>query len=261
MRVWMWCTAAILVAQHGQALAADQLQFGPAPAWVVPVESPAPPAATDDASSFTILLDNEQAMLEKGKRSYFGESIYRINSPQGLDDGNVTLTWDPTTDSVVVHKLLLRRGKEVIDVLKSGQKFTTIRRETNLEAGMLDGRLTATLLPKGCRSAISSSWRRLTSTPTPSPRIRSRSSLQRSTATRLPVATRACPGPRRCRLASRRLAGSRRPRLRRRTACPSSNMTCATSSLWSCPRHRRPASGPSARSTPARLRVGAKSQL
>lgn len=148
MRYWVLLTAAALCLPAAPAWATDHLLFGPAESWVVPVTSPAP-VETDDSSAFTNLLDNEQAMLGKGERKFFSESVYRINSPQGLDDGNITLTWDPSTDTLTVHKLLLRRGGQVIDILKSGQTFTTMRRETNLEAGMLDGRLTATLLPEG----------------------------------------------------------------------------------------------------------------
>ncbi|HKX92053.1 MAG TPA: DUF3857 domain-containing protein [Sphingomicrobium sp.] len=146
---WLLCTIVALLVPLAPAAAADKLQFGPPESWVVPVASPAPPPLADDSSAFTILLDNEQALLEAGKRRYFSESVYRINSPQGLDDGNISFTWDPATDTVIVHKLLIRRGGEAIDILKSGQAFTTMRRETNLEAGMLDGQLTATLLPEG----------------------------------------------------------------------------------------------------------------
>ena len=148
MRKWMLYSAVAVGLPASPALATDHLLFGAPDAWVVPVTSPAPPAA-DDSSAFTILLDNEQAMLDKGVRRYFSESVYRINSPQGLDDGNIKISWDPATDTVTVHRLVIRRASEVIDVLKSGQSFTTLRRETNLEAGMLDGQLTASLMPEG----------------------------------------------------------------------------------------------------------------
>ena len=145
---WLLCSVVALGLPASPALATDHLLFAPPEAWVVPVAAPPPPAA-DDTSNFTTLLDNEQAMLDKGKRSFFTESVYRINSPQGLDDGNIKLTWDPASDTLTVHKLIIRRGDQVIDVLKSGQTFTTIRRETNLDAGMLDGQLTASLMPEG----------------------------------------------------------------------------------------------------------------
>ncbi len=147
MRNWVvFAAAATLWA--GPLDAADKLQFGPPESWVVPIEAPAP-TSTDDNSAFTTLLDNEQARLDKGSRKFFIETVYRINSPQGLDDGNIRISWDPSTEIATVHKLVIRRGDQVIDVLKLGQKFTTIQRETNLEAGMLDGDLTATLLPEG----------------------------------------------------------------------------------------------------------------
>src|SRR4030095_15007460 len=44
--------------------------------------------------------------------------------------------------------LLIHRGSTQIDVLKS-QTFSTLRRETNLEAAMLDGILTANIQPEG----------------------------------------------------------------------------------------------------------------
>ena len=50
---------------------------------------------------------------------------------------------------MTVHKLEIRRGSQVIDVLASGQKFTTMRREFDLELAMLDGVLTANIQPEG----------------------------------------------------------------------------------------------------------------
>lgn len=148
MRYWLLCAAAAICLRAAPAEATDHLLFGPPEAWVVPVTAPAP-TGSDNSGAFTTMLDNEQAMLGKGERRYYTESVYRINSPQGLDDGNITLSWDPATDALTVNKLLIHRGSQVIDVLKSGQNFTTMRRETNLEAGMLDGQLTASLMPEG----------------------------------------------------------------------------------------------------------------
>jgi hypothetical protein len=145
----MFYAAAAVMLPLSPAIAADKLQYGPAESWVVSVAAPQPAPRTGHDSAFTIMLDDEQAMLGKGIRRSFTQSVYRIDSPQGLDNGNISLTWDPATDTVTVNKLLIRRGSQMIDVLKSGQQFTTIRRETNLEAGMLDGQLTATLMPEG----------------------------------------------------------------------------------------------------------------
>ena len=54
----------------------------------------------------------------------------------------------PISDTFVVHKLLILRGYQVIDVLKT-QSFTVVRREPNMEAAMLDGVLTGNIQPEG----------------------------------------------------------------------------------------------------------------
>ncbi|HEY6662801.1 MAG TPA: DUF3857 domain-containing protein [Sphingomicrobium sp.] len=128
------------------ALAADALKFGPPPAWVVP--QPLPPAKPSDAA-FKVLLSNAQIAVDPGKVVTYGEAAIKIQNPQGLAAGNLSLSWQPATDTVTVNKLLIRRGDKVIDVLKSGQTFTVLRRETNLDAAMLDGTLTANIQPEG----------------------------------------------------------------------------------------------------------------
>ncbi len=73
----------------------------------------------------------------------------RIQNPQGLAAGNISISWNPATEAVTIHRLQIRRGDKIIDVLASGQTFQTLRRETNLEAAMLDGTLTANIQPEG----------------------------------------------------------------------------------------------------------------
>ncbi|GGE93927.1 DUF3857 domain-containing protein [Sphingomonas prati] len=50
---------------------------------------------------------------------------------------------------LTVHAVRIHRGATVIDVLGSGQTFTVVRREPNLESAMLDGVLTANIQPEG----------------------------------------------------------------------------------------------------------------
>lgn len=50
---------------------------------------------------------------------------------------------------MTVHKLLIHRGDQTIDVLAGGQTFTVVRREPNLENATLDGVLTANIQPEG----------------------------------------------------------------------------------------------------------------
>jgi tetratricopeptide (TPR) repeat protein/transglutaminase-like putative cysteine protease len=130
------------------AYAADKPVIGPAPAWVKPVAPSSAPAKGDEAP-VRILLSDQQVALEPGRQTVYSETSLKIQTPQGLAAGNISLPWRPETDVLTVHKLLIRRGDEIIDVLKSGQTFTVLRREQNLESATLDGVLTANIQPEG----------------------------------------------------------------------------------------------------------------
>lgn len=130
------------------AYAADEPLIGPAPAWVKPVNRPLVPAKVDEAP-VRVLLSDQQVALEPGRQTVYSETSLKIQTPQGLATGNISLPWRPETDVLTVHKLLIRRGDQTIDVLKSGQTFTVLRREQNLESATLDGVLTANIQPEG----------------------------------------------------------------------------------------------------------------
>ena len=128
------------------AFAEETLKYGGVPSWVVPQSIPNP-KATD--APVAMLLQDQQIALEPGKIVTYAELAFRIQNPQGLAAGNLSISWNPSTDSVTVNKLQIRRGDKVIDVLGSGQTFTVLRRETNLDLAMLDGTLTGNIQPEG----------------------------------------------------------------------------------------------------------------
>jgi tetratricopeptide (TPR) repeat protein len=145
------CRALVLVllaATSTSALASEQLSYGPPPAWVTPHAIPATANAPAEAP-IAVLLSDQQIRFEPGKTTTYAETAIKIQNGQGLAAGNISIPWDPTTDTVTVHKLLIRRGTETIDVLKNGQTFTILRREQNLDAATLDGQLTANIQPEG----------------------------------------------------------------------------------------------------------------
>ncbi|MEO6361402.1 MAG: tetratricopeptide repeat protein, partial [Sphingomicrobium sp.] len=143
----LYFTSAIAIVA-GPAVAADQLKFGKAPAWVVPQSIPAPPAGAATAPTL-ILLSDQQVHFEAGKSTAYVETALKIQTAEGLAAGNVSLPWNPATQTLTVNKFEIRRGSQVIDILASGQTFTTIRRESNLELAMFDGMLTANIQPEG----------------------------------------------------------------------------------------------------------------
>jgi hypothetical protein len=79
----------------------------------------------------------------KGQAQYTGYRI-KILQPSALQLGNISVVWNPTAGPPVVHEIRLFRDGQVTDVLKNAS-FEILRREDQLEAAKLDGRLTAVL--------------------------------------------------------------------------------------------------------------------
>ena len=131
------------------ALAANRPTIGPPPAWVDIAAVPAS-AVTDGSPAAQALLDDNQARLGPGGDVFYTRRAVKVLRPEGLADLTTeSFTWDPETEGLVVHAISIRRGDKVIDLLGGGQKLLVLRRETGLEAGMLDGRLTASMQVEG----------------------------------------------------------------------------------------------------------------
>jgi hypothetical protein len=107
------------------------------------------PIAKATNAPVAILLEDQQIAFEPGKVSTYTEGALKVENSQGLAAGNLSIVWQPATDTVTVNKLHIIRDGKVIDVLAGGQTFTVLRRETNLDAATLDGTLTATIQPEG----------------------------------------------------------------------------------------------------------------
>ena len=137
--------AAVIASGAGSA---NKPVFEPTPTWVRPT-SVLTESKSLDAAPVHLLLSDQQIDFTKGRRTVYTEIAFSIQTPQGLAAGNISLPWRPETDVLTVHKLLIRRGDKLIDVLASGQTFTVLRREQNLEDAVLDGVLTANIQPEG----------------------------------------------------------------------------------------------------------------
>ena len=146
MRFWGSAIVLVMVASAAHA-ASDKPILAPPPDWVKPASLPADTAAKGDAP-IRILLQDQQVHFADGVTTNYTESAYRIQTAQGMAAGTISFPWNPELSSLIVHKLQIRRGDKVIDVL-ANQQFTVLRREQNLENAMLDGVLTATIQPEG----------------------------------------------------------------------------------------------------------------
>lgn len=143
-------------APEGKASAASAALARPAIAppepWVLPPGAAITPTGAGAQGAATIdLLIDEQARLIDGGSSVYRANRFRIATTQGLDDAALQLSWDPSLETLTLHRYRILRGDSVIDLLGDGSALSVVRREKNLEDAMLDGKLTATLQPDDLR--------------------------------------------------------------------------------------------------------------
>jgi tetratricopeptide (TPR) repeat protein len=133
----------------GVAAAATLPLYQPPAAWVKPIAIPTA-AKSDNDGAAQILLQNVQTRFSAGETDFYSEDAVKILSARGMSQwGNIIISWRPDVETLVIHRLNILRGDQVIDLLKGGEKVAILRRETNLEMAMLDGTLTATVQPEG----------------------------------------------------------------------------------------------------------------
>lgn len=145
-----WIAAMAAVVFFATSAVAQEVERAPAPAWVEAPLAHAPAPAVGDAAMRAHAIDHQIRFDAEGVHTYTFQRFEPLTR-QGLSTvGTVTLVWSPAFETVQVHTLRIIRGGQTIDILAS-QQFETLRRESNLESAMLDGRLTATLQPRDLR--------------------------------------------------------------------------------------------------------------
>jgi tetratricopeptide (TPR) repeat protein len=131
------------------AQGANEVSYGPPPAWVKDVAIPKADGSMAEAP-VKLLTRSYQLKFSAKHLEMHVESFFALQTPQGLQAlGNIALPWKPDTDVLTVHRCRLLRGDRAIDLLAEGKKFEVLRRENNLEYAALDGVLTAVLQPAG----------------------------------------------------------------------------------------------------------------
>ena len=132
----------------GPAFASSKPIIAPPPGWV-DLAPLADAAAPDGSAAVQTLLDDNQSQLSPTGDVYYTRHAVKVLRAEGLSDLTTeSFTWDPATEDLTVHTIAIRRGGKAVDLL-TGQKLLVLQRETGLEEGMLDGRLTATMQLEG----------------------------------------------------------------------------------------------------------------
>lgn len=139
-----------LLATASTATATDRksnVRYGEPEAWVKPAPSPTDAETPADVPLRFSYSDTQVRVLPTGTETYSAFRV-RILKPEGLSIGNVTVTWNPSSDDATVHRVQIIRQGQVINVLK-GTRFQVVQREGALEQSILTGILTATLQVPG----------------------------------------------------------------------------------------------------------------
>jgi len=94
-----WLLAAAASLYPASAFAADKLSFGAPPSWVVQHQVP---TAIPSEQPVKILLNDEQVSFDGGKIASYNELAFKIQKPEGLGAGSLSISWQPATDTMWV---------------------------------------------------------------------------------------------------------------------------------------------------------------
>lgn len=148
--------AASALGGNSEASAADPTAqaarptIAPPPDWVLPAAIPSAPKATEGAASINLLSDIQKRFAAGGDSTYV-DFAFKIASAEALTDVPLEVSWDPSLETLTLHRYRILRDGQARDLLGDGGKLSIIQRETNMESAALDGELTATMQPDDVR--------------------------------------------------------------------------------------------------------------
>jgi len=140
---------------------AEKVSLGPNPDWAEPSGLL---AASENATGLIFFRRNDTNihLTENGQYTHQNQRIALLDS-RALEIGNLSLVWNPDVGSPTVHRLLVHRDGDVIDILKDNS-FEVVRQEDQLEHSMLNGYLTAILRVPDLRVGDELEWSHTTPT-------------------------------------------------------------------------------------------------
>lgn len=120
-------------------------------AWVEPVpfdpSAPAPPGASTDGTAH-LLIETQEHVGEGSTFVRYGRRLQGAAAVAG--NSELSLSWDPTYQTLTLHEVVIYRNGEARNLLRP-EKVRILERERDLEARMLDGRLTAVIVLEDVR--------------------------------------------------------------------------------------------------------------
>lgn len=118
------------------------------PSWTIKVGAE---AADPKNSQTEFLLIDRQLRVEQKGSSFYSHFVMHLGNQSAVDDeSHVQITYRPSLERITLHSLTLRRGNQVIDQLQRA-RISTLRRELDLEQGIIDGDLTTSIVLEDVR--------------------------------------------------------------------------------------------------------------
>lgn len=134
-----WLLVLLLVTGVAPARASPAIR--PTPAWVTPLELPsqAETKAIRPGNGLRYVLLDHQVSLAESRPVRFRRIVYDVTGEQGLAEaGRVDMQFQPDYQDVVLHEVsILRGGKS--QSRAGAMRFERLRRETDLDSGIVDG--------------------------------------------------------------------------------------------------------------------------
>jgi hypothetical protein len=113
------------------------------PGWVEPVTYNFEPQDTVHAGGYFYLLLERQANVER--QETYRRTCIKVLSESGLETASsISLNFDASYQKVAFHAVVVRRGGEIIDKLRTN-KFELLRREQNIDRLVYDKSIDAIL--------------------------------------------------------------------------------------------------------------------
>lgn len=135
----------LLLACGGPAAAAEGVRRGPAWPWVSDLSMPAlsPGREREHSDGMAFLIADRQARAEPGGDTTYRRTAYQIIDRSGLEEGaSLTIDFEPSRETLVLHHARLTRGGTVRDLLATA-RIQVISKEDELDNGIVTGMKTA----------------------------------------------------------------------------------------------------------------------
>lgn len=141
------CLVFILNLSSALATAPPTFKISGSPAWKTQIPIPEKNFEASGDITYLLLDCQKNALIHEANYRY----VLRLNNEEGVQNNSqITLTFDPTYQKLIINKILIHRGSQVIDHLKR-EEIEVMRNEQNTDRFIYDGTYSAINIIKDVR--------------------------------------------------------------------------------------------------------------